>query len=127
MQSPDQLVQPQENAERVNFISSLISKSQEPTEAYQSNTSAVVLSSDSQDSILQLDSKKGRRVAMSFQLTNILESLTKLQWTAATNLMKENLRLKNVRPEKTHSIFETCTRCAEEGVKYDGERKKRLE
>ena len=111
--NPDQIVPPQENAERINSISSLISESQEPMETCQSNT-VTVLSFDSEDYILQFDNKKAIRIVIAFQFTRILESLPKSKWNAVANLMKENLRLKTARSEKVRSMIEERAQCSEE-------------
>ena len=64
---------------------------------------------------------------MYFQFTSILELTHKSRWTAVAKPTTENLKLKRIRSEQMHNIFEKRVQFVEEGAKYDGKRKKRME
>ena len=105
-------------------IASLISESSIQPD---SDSDTIILSSDSEDSTLEFNDRKARRIAIAFQFTNILQSPPKSQWTAAAKLISENLRIKTVRLQQMYNIFQDCMLCNDGNTLYTGDRKKYLE
>ena len=112
------------HAPRNDSIASLTS---EPSLTPESEEETIILSSDSDDSTLELDDRKARRIAIAFQFTNILLSPPRSEWTATAKLICENLRTKTMRLEQMCNMFDSCVLSAENDAAHDGDRKKRLE
>ena len=88
---PHQIAAPQENAKRINSVSFLVSESKEQVEIHESDETKVIISSNSEDSIIKFVNKKSRRNATYLQFTSVLESPHKCQLVDSSKLIGENM------------------------------------